>query len=385
MRAALIICSILFCCLALKAEDRDIYNDEVIEETVADVAKTEVITGNYYSVGDVIISGKVEGSAYVIGTEIQIDGEITDNLVAIGGSVFITGNIGGNVHILAGQAIVQGNIGGDVSFIGANLLLPASGKIAGNLFMICGNAALEDLVEGYVTAIVASFTVSGTIQKNMRSFVDRLRLTSTAHILGTLNYRSRNHLIQDRGAQVVGGVHYHKTLLKDLQEFRFFKGVEVGSQVFHLFVKFFYTFIVGMLVIHLFPNRLQRALRSLRTHAGRSFVYGLLVLIALPLVTGILLITVVGAPFALTLLALNIISFYTVTVFPILWVTNRIFRFFRWKESTIWALATGQSIYYVLTLIPLLGALVACVAVIYGFGATLVAQSENGRKSEPTL
>lgn len=363
--------------LQLQAIESSIEGDGVIEEAVADIPKGQVVQGNYYSLGNIIIEGKVDGNVYVIGTEIEISGEITKDLVAIGGSVFITGTILGNVHIVAGQAIVQGQIQGDVSFIGANLLLPSSGGILGDLFIISGNTALEDTVGGKLTAIAASLTISGTIQKSMRAFVDRLRLASTARIEGDLNYRSRNQIIQDPGSEVLGGIHYHKTLLKDLQEIRFFRGVEAGSHLVRLFVKFFYTFIVGLVVIYLFPGRLKTALKALQQHAGQSFMYGLVVLMGLPLITGVLLITVVGAPFALTLLALNIISFYTVTVFPILWITNGAFRFFKWKENTIWALALGQSIYYLLTLVPVLGVFVACTAVIFGFGAALVAQSKN--------
>jgi cytoskeletal protein CcmA (bactofilin family) len=365
----------LFCLLGY-AEDNNEY-EEVVEEKTIDIPKGQVVQGNYYSLGDLNIEGKVEGSVYIIGTEIEISGEITKNLTVIGGSVYLRGNIGGNVHIIAGQAIVEGQIQGDVSFIGANLLLPSAGQIKGDLFIIAGNAALEDVVSGYVTAIIASFTITGTIEKNLHAFVDRLRLSPTARILGNLTYRSRNPMIQDPGSEVMGKIKYRHTFLKDLQEIRFFKGVEAGAHFAHLLVKFFYTFIIGIILIYLFPGRLQGAIDILKQCPGKSFMYGLVVLMALPILTGILLITVVGAPFALTLLALNIISFYTVTVFPILWLTNKAFSSFKWKESTVFALIVGQTIYYLLTTIPVFGTLIACLAVVFGFGATIIAQTSK--------
>ena len=118
-------------------------------------------------------------------------------------------------------------------------------------------------------------------------------------------------------------------------------------------------------------------LHALEKHSGQAFLYGLVVLIGLPILIALLLITVIGAPFALTLLALNIISFYTVTIFFVLWMSNFVFRKIGWKENTILALVVGLVIYHFLTEIPILGIFVICVATIFGFGAAVVAQTKK--------
>jgi cytoskeletal protein CcmA (bactofilin family) len=319
----------------------------------------------------------VKGNAYLLGAETDIKGVIEGNLIIVGGNASISGKVTGSVHIFAGQAILEGSIKGDVMFVGANLLIPGPGTIGGNLLLIGGNAALENVVNGDVTALVASFTISGSIHKNLRAFVDKLRLAKSAKILGSLTYRSRNKAFIDSGAEVVGPTLRKSTLIGDIEGFRFFRGAHLGMQVFPFFVKFFYTFIVGCLLILFFPYRLHSAIDALRRHPGKSFIYGLAMLLILPILTGVLLVTVIGAPFALTVLALNIISFYTVTVFPILWMSNAIFRKLSWKENTIRALIVGQGIYYCLTVIPVFGMLLACVTTILGFGATVVAQAQK--------
>lgn len=351
--------------------------DVILEGSFVSVPKDKIVEGDYCSLGNAVIEGTVNGDVYLIGAEATIMGEIKGDLIVFGGSVFLGGRVLGNVHIFSGQAILEGFVGGDVAFIGANLLLPGTSEIGGNLFVIAGNTSLESVVDGDVFAIVASFSISGVIKKNVRSFVNRLRIASGAKILGTLKYRSAHTASIDSEAEVVGEVTYKPTLLKDLEASLFFKGAAVGSQLFPFLTKFFYTFIVGCLLITIFPHKLQRSLLALKKRPGKSFLYGLIVILGLPILTGILLVTVIGAPFALTLLALNIISFYTVTVFSILWGANAIFRRFGFKENTVFELIIGQVAYYFLTSIPVFGVLLACVATIFGFGATIVAQTKR--------
>ncbi|MES2198660.1 MAG: polymer-forming cytoskeletal protein [Chlamydiota bacterium] len=370
-----VICCLLFCFSSLGATE-DAY-DLILQEKKVAVPKDKVIQGNYYSLGDTVIEGTVMGSVYLVGGQLSVLGDVRGNLVVLGGSVFVGGKVLGNARIIAGQAIVEGVISGDVTFVGANLLLSGHSEIGGDLFIIAGNVALGDVVDGHVTAIASSFAISGTIKKNLKTFVDRLQISETGKVLGDLTYRSLNKASIDSSA-VIGGITIYKpTLLRDLENLWFFRGVTVGSQMIPIFVKFFYTFVIGCMLITLFPHKLKKTLRALQRQPGRSCLYGMAVLMGLPILIALLLITVIGAPFALTLLALNIISFYTVTIFFILWLSNMVFRRLGWRENTILGLIVGQVIYYFLTMIPLLGILIACAATIFGFGATIVAQAKK--------
>ncbi len=371
----LVIFYFILCFSALQASD-DVYDLALQEEGVA-VPKDEVVQGNYYSLGDAVIEGTIKGSAYLVGGETSVLGEIQGDLFVLGGSVFISGKVLGDVHIVAGQAIIEGSILGNVSYVGANVLLSEGSEIGGDLFIIAGNIALNDVVEGHVMAIVSTFAISGTIKKGLRTFVNRLQIGETGKILGDLHYRSLNKASIDSQALIEGAIIYKPTFLRDVENIWFFKGVTVGSQIVPIFVKLFYTFIIGCLLITLFPHRLKNALHALRTKPGKSFLYGVAVLAILPILIATLLITVIGAPFALTLLALNIVSFYTVTIFFILWVSNVLFRGLGWKENTIWGLVVGLIVYHFLTVIPILGILIACAATAFGFGATLVAQTKH--------
>jgi|GEM_PF-4477838 len=355
--------------------------DEEASQRAADVPKGEVIKGDYFSLGDTLIEGTIQGTAYLLGADIRIEGTVEKSLVVLAGSVFISGRVGGNVHVLAGQVILEGVVEGNVSLIGANLLLSEPGEIRGDLFVIAGNTSLEQTIDGSVTAITSSLTLSGTIKKNLHTFVDSFRITKSGEVLGSINYRSRNKVMVDSKTRLNEVMKHHETILGYIEQEKFFSHVSMGTEAVRFFVKFFYTFTIGLLLIGFFPNKLKRTVKALRNRPVKSFVSGLAVLLLLPVLAGILLVSVIGAPFALTLIALNIISFYTVTVFPVLWFSNAVFSKIGWRQNTIFALAFGLTTYYFLTLIPVVGFFTACFSVILGFGATVVAQNEGRQNS----
>lgn len=352
--------------------------DQVVEQATADVPAGATVSSNYYGIGGCNIAGTITGNAYLFGSEATISGEVYGNVFILGGSVLISGNVQGNVYIMSGQAILEGVIGGKVMFAGAGLFLAETGVVKGNVFAIAGNMSFQGTEEGDVTALASSFTVAGNIKKNLRTFVDRLLLTETAEIDGNLSYRSNHAAFITKGAKIQGKITHNLTILARMERlFLLGGGPESPSVLIVFFLKFLYTFFIGLMLMMFFPHKLVHALHALRYRTLSSFVWGLVALIGLPLFSVLLLITVVGAPFAVTLFALNIISFYTVTVFFIMWIANGIARKFGWKQNTMKELLIGQTVYYVLTSIPLVGALLAFVATTFGFGAAICSQTRK--------
>jgi hypothetical protein len=93
--------------------------------------------------------------------------------------------------------------------------------------------------------------------------------------------------------------------------------------------------------------------------------------------------TVLGAPFALTLMAANIVGFYTAKVYTIFWGANWVFGRFRMKHNHMPAFLCGTIVYFGLTLIPVFGTIVSFVAMLLGFGAGVMAQSRKGGVLDP--
>lgn len=335
----------------------------------------QVFHGRYVETGDTIeVDGIIDGDAYLVGTQIIIDGEIRGNLYAAGAVVVVNGKITGNSKILAGQVSIEGEIFGDSAIFGVNINFPSKGCLLGNLFLLAGYCDIENTIEGNVLALAGGLKLSGTMKKDLQTFVGRLRLMGTAEIDGNLTYRSSYSLTRDPGAKVLGEIVYKTSFFRDVVDMPILSGVVIGSRVASFLMNFLYTFGVGAILIRFFPKKIESALRVLRKTPWKSFFVGVLILILLPISSFFLLITVIGTPFALTLMALNIISFYTVKIFSILWLSNALFESIGWKKNKVLTLFLGQLLYYSLCYIPFVGWFISLFAMLFGLGSSILGQ-----------
>lgn len=329
----------------------------------------EVFSGDYYALGDLIeIAGVVQGNAYLAGTQVQIEGEIQGNLFVVAGSLEITGTVHGKVWALAGGATFQGDVG-ELILLSASAQLSESGQIQRDLILCAGNAEVDDRIGGNATILASNLKVSGVIEHNLKSFVGKLRILPGAWIKGDLRYKSNDVALIDSAAKIGGTILYQHSPLRD------FRGVVIGSKIVGFLMNFLYTYVMGMIIIRLFPHKLSGALSSLHHAPLKSLLHGLVLLVLFPLASLILLVTVIGAPFALTLIALNIITLYTAKIFTILWGANWLFSRFRWKKNGSCTLLGGQAVYSLLVAIPFLGPGIAFFVMVMGLGAVVVARS----------
>ena len=344
-------------------------------DDIAIVPAGHVFVGNYYAMEEQIeISGVIRGNAYLAGSQVVINGTIEGNVFILAGDVEIKGTIQGDLWTLSGSAAILGKVAKDAIVLSANAQCNA--EIDGNLTVIAGNGEIEGVVGGNATGLAAQLKVVGFIKNNLRCFVGKLRVLSPARIKGDLKYRSNETAFIDPKAQIGGAIVYHKSVFRDLMDVPLIQGLVIGSKVATFLMNFIYTFVMGVIIIRMFPRKLSKALHALQEDPLKSLLYGAVLLILFPLASLILLATVIGAPFALTLIALNIVTFYTVKIFTILWIANRLFAKWKWKKNGMMTLFSGQVLYSILVAIPFAGIFFAFFTMVFGLGAVAVAQRE---------
>ncbi|MCH7541465.1 hypothetical protein IH981_01650, partial [Patescibacteria group bacterium] len=145
-----------------------------------------------------------------------------------------------------------------------------------------------------------------------------------------------------------------------------------GFSVFTAVVGWISTFIIGLLLIKLFPRFSRETVSTLRKRPWSSLGIGFLTLILTPIVFVILLITVIGIPLALILLALYLISLYLARIFVIYWIGLTLFERTGRKIHEVWALIVGLVVYYIITLVPIAGGLATLLVVLFGLGAAIL-------------
>jgi hypothetical protein len=352
--------------------------NEASEPNVIILPAGSVYNGDYFVCGtNIEISGTVNGDVYAFGEQIIIDGTVNGDVLACGGSIDVSGAIRSNLRGLAGQVLVNGKVGSNVTAIAGSLQLFSGAQVGGSLVAVAGNAELAGHIGTNATLVASNLRVCADIAQNLKSFVGHMRITSRARVGQNVDYRSNVPASIDEGAYIGGQLIHHPSLLHELIKGTWIQKVLVGSKVLALLMNFVYSLCVGIVLIKLFPRNLGDALQALGEKPLKSFGFGLILLFVLPLASLILLMTILGIPFAITIIALNIIGLYTAKVYSICFVSNWAFGAFL-KRNHIPNFFCGLVVYFILTLIPVLGTLLALVSMLFGLGAGVLAQAKKG-------
>lgn len=328
-----------------------------------------VFHGDYFASGDSVeISGTVNGDVYVCAGQVIIDGIVNGDVIGLGGSFDLSGKVTRNCRLFGGQVFISGEIGNNVTVVAGNLQMLSSGIVRGGIVGIAGNIDIAASVGESATVIASNLRVSSHIQKRLQAQAGQIRLTSKAMVGGDVDYRSNAELFIDNGAIIQGKLIHHPSFVHELIKDTWVHRVLIGSKVVAFLMNFLYSFVMGILLIKVFPKNLKLALQVLNEAPWRAFSYGILVLVLLPLAALFLLMTVLGVPFALTLIAANIIGFYTAKIYSVIWASNWIFQKMV-KNNQILRFFCGLILYFLLVPIPVLGVILGWSAMLLGIGA----------------
>lgn len=334
------------------------------------LSSDSIHAGNYFAMGSSVeISGVVQGDLYLLASQIFIDGEVIGDVLVAGGSVEISGNVHGNVRIIGGQVTISGTVGRNATIVAGNTTLIPTAKIKGSLVCTAGNADLGSSIGEGVTIVASNLRISNYIGGNVHAYVGKMRLSSKAHIEGNVEYSSDEPARIEPQAIIGGEITHKAPFLHNAMKGGWLKHLKIGSKIATILMNFLYTFFIGWFSMRIFPHKLNASLEALRHHPWKALSYGVALLILFPIVSLILLMTVLGAPFALTVLALNIVSFYTAKVFTIMWAATSGLRKIGLHMRRSYSFFLCLVLYFILIEIPVIGIFVSLAAMLFGLGA----------------
>jgi cytoskeletal protein CcmA (bactofilin family) len=335
----------------------------------------QVINRDYFAFGEIVeISGTVNGDVYAAGAHVMVDGTVNGDLLAAGGTVTISGIVAHDARVAGGQVTISGQIGGNMTVGSGHVEVMPSAVIRGSAVAGGGHVELAGPVERDVKIGAGTVIVSNRIGGNMTAAAGTIRLTSKAVVAGNLIYWTYNFVSIDDPASVLG-----KTIRREIPEditglVRNLLAVFAGLKLAVTAASFVSTLILALLLFRYYPTSTQQALAHLAEEPFTSFGLGMLALILIPLIAGLLAVTVIGLPLMVILLAWSLIALYLSRIFVIAFASQRIFRWMGVGDG--WTFFFGLLLYSLLTLVPILGPVVTVLAIVFGLGAVLLAKKE---------
>lgn len=274
----------------------------------------------------VTISGPV-----VVGAQQRVDGAV----VSFDGSVRIAGVVDGDVFVGRGSVTVLRN-----------------GLVTGTVTVGSGNARIVGRVGDDVTVLRG-----------------RAILASTAAVDGDVRSSRRPDVAP--GAAVAGNV--------ETTNFSAWFTAAGWALLFLWWLAVTITLlVVGLLFVLLLPRAAQTVTSTGRGTVGLNILWAVLLAIALPIVAGVLAVTIVGIPLALAVMLSLVLAFPMGYVVSSLVLGRLIAR----NVHPAVAFLIGFGILRVVALIPGLGGLVGFLAAAYGLGVIGVAAWRAGRRTD---
>lgn len=335
----------------------------------------QVKSGNYAAAGDQVeVAGKVASDVYAAGGTVLVSGEVGGDIIAVGGKVRITGPVVGNVRVLGGEVELASSVGRNVTVAGGSILLAPGSHVQGHVLVAGGEVEMRGTIEGDVSVAAGQVTMAGNTRGTVELWLDKegsLRVLDSAVADGPIRYRAA------KSAEVAAGAKLQQAPemlpLKDYSGSR-----DRGNRWFGEMMWFFGLAVLAMALVYIAPRKAQEIAEEALTKPWQSLGWGALWLILVPITAIILMVTLIGMPLAFVLVAMYFVSLFGAQVavsVAVGWYlrSKETFKTMQsWKMLPI--VLVGLLVYRLATAIPVLGALVSFVAILWGLGAIVRVQ-----------
>jgi cytoskeletal protein CcmA (bactofilin family) len=337
----------------------------------------------YLSGNEVTVVAPVQADLFAAGRRVTVNHAVGVDAAIAGGAVEINADIGQDLRVAATRVDIAGRVGGELLVAGRTVRIARTADIAGPLLVAGEEVVVAGTLRKSMRAYANKILISGDIAGNVRLYAKEIVLMPGATVRGDLFYSSPQALPAEQLAGVEGKVRRDETpdsVKADRSE-------STAPGWFQP-VLFFSLLVSGGLLAMVFPGAVQGTQATVLHHPLRSLLVGLVLLCAVPPIAVLFVLTVVGVPVGLGLLAMYPVIMmlgYLAVAFAVgrrlAAVMNQPGNAGRWRQLGYLALALV--LLRLVALIPVLGMLVLFMAWTAGVGSWAIWLHERYRATPP--
>jgi cytoskeletal protein CcmA (bactofilin family) len=302
----------------------------------------------------VTIEGTVDGDLYVFAENVQVNGRVTGDVLSFAAATRIGGTVEGDVRAFTQNLSISGRVERNVTAGSSHIVLEQSGQVGGSLLMFTPHADLYGKVAREANGRANTLRITGEIGEGISLLhCGSLRIDAPAVIGGDLVYSSPQRAVIGSGAVLKGRELYSPPAVNSDQNIFSYFPILLGLS------SLLSTLLLWLAVRFLFPAGLSCIYSQLDRRPGQALTWGTGFVLGLPLLSLVLLVTVVGIPVAVTLLLAFLLLTWSAKVFVGSWIGIRLAERFRWRLSPLLAELLGVVALQCLLIIPFAGWLFA--------------------------
>ena len=345
---------------------------EVRRGRVVAIAAGETVHNDLIVTGQSVrMDGTVDGDLIVFTRDLTVTGHVTGDVIAFTGMALIDGTVDGNVRVFSQNVTLQGVVGKNVSALARSVTSTPKASVGGGMIAIAAEIDLDGKIKRDLFGIIGSSELDGLIGGAVWLRGATLAVASTAEIDGPAIFLGQKQPEVASGAKLASPIQVEIT-----QEVRRTRRTQ-GFLMVHAVLRYAAALLTGIFLITVLPGFFRAALREAGS-IGLPVGVGAVALIVgvMVLVFGVLLLFIgVGAGAAAAAVYAPVL--YLAQVIVGAWLGNRILgqpgsNPGALSSAMIGHMALGILILHLAGLIPVLGALLWAVVLLWGTGAVLL-------------
>jgi cytoskeletal protein CcmA (bactofilin family) len=339
----------------------------------------------YMGGGQVRPTAPVEGDFLAVGGKITIDQSVKGDAMLAGGSIEVRAPVGDDVRAAGGDISIESTVGGELYVTGGNLAVTKTAKVSGPATLWGGTVTIDGKIDGPLVVRAQRIVLNGEVANNARLTAEDIELGPESKISGALSYAVAGEIKKAAGATIGGS-----TTRDDEQNDQRGDGRSEGWErswqrhmelnnpgwVGPLFT-FFAMLACAAVFLLLFPGFSARATDKVNASPWLALVVGIGALLGVPVLAGLLILTILGIPVAIAVLAFFPFLLLVGYVVGVLFVSRRAQQALHRGPApsfgvTIGFFALALLLVMLLARLPFVGVLALFLITMVGVGACLL-------------
>lgn len=265
-------------------------------ETATDVQLTgqQVNENSYIAGGSVSLNNEYTKDVFVAGGDIEIGGKVAGDLIVVGGESRITGQILGDVRVIGGRATISGEVLGDLFVVAGKVDLINGAKISGESIFVTAEMDQSAALVSPSKILAGAIFLNSQVASSTEITTQKIVVGGSADISGNLRYFAPNKAEIISGSKVTGDVSFNA--IKTIRERGVVKSAVLNLLSFWIIFKFLTTLILAFIATYVFRVFTQNVTNLAIGSMIRSFFSGVGALILIPIVSLILIVSLIALP-----------------------------------------------------------------------------------------
>jgi cytoskeletal protein CcmA (bactofilin family) len=336
------------------------------------VAAGTVINDDLVILGgsDVVIDGTVNGDVFIFAQRATIRGTIQGDVFAAVQNIEVDGRIEDDARIVAQNVRINGKIKRNLWAAAQDVTIYRNGDVGRNASVASELMTLVGIIQGNLDGAMQSLYIQGTLGGTGKINVKDILLGSEGKLGGDLLYTSPNPVVIEPGGQIVGRT--ERTESPPPKEWQTYQKKHArGLGFIWPLLSFFGGLIIWAVWKRLLPTSWFAWQQNINEEPGKSALIGLILIGGIPIISLLILITIVGIPLAMMTMFVYGFIYYLSHLVAGSVLGTYLYKRLGWQENN-WVFPLGYSVISLLSIVPFLGFFIHVAVFALGLGSLFI-------------